>query len=94
MMILIIWNKYFNNINYFTYQSSPTKAKPLDDVKKFMWFFIIADFPLFIDKQIDIDIGVDKIAIGRPTYGSLDSHQTMLFDTVKNSRGLQHFWSS
>ena len=42
-----------------------------------MGFVDIPGF-LFCDDEVNIDIGVDEVAIGGPPHGALDAHQTML----------------
>ena len=46
-------------------ESSTAETKTLDNVEQFVWLFIVAHFALLVNQEINVDIGVNEIAVRR-----------------------------
>lgn len=71
-------------------QSSTSQTEMLDDVEYFDWFIVIAKRFLFRNNEIDIDVGMNKIAISGASHGALDAHQAMLLRALKHCLRLEY----
>ena len=55
--------------------------------------FVVSDFALFVNEEVDVDVGMNEIAISRPSNDSLDPHKAVLLESVEDSRRLERFLS-
>lgn len=62
-------------------KASPSKAEMLNDVKNLHRFFYVANFRLFCDDQVNINIGMDEVSICAATHSSLNAHEAVLLYT-------------
>lgn len=74
---------------FFFYLPSSSKTEVFDDVKYFNRLLDRAVFGFLRNNQINIDISVNEIAIGRPSDRSLDTHQTMFLSSLQNSLAVE-----
>ena len=83
-------------------QSSATKTETLHNVKQLVWLeilrldlewaaylFVVADFAFLVDEEVDVDVGVNEVTVGRATDDAFDSHQTVLLQPIEDASWLQ-----
>ena len=58
-------------------QSSTAEAEMFDEMKDFRRFFGTSIFGLFADDQIDVYVGVNKVAVRRTPHGSLVARKAL-----------------
>jgi len=72
-------------------QSPPPQTKVLNDVENFYWLLDIPKPILLGDYQVDINVGVNKVAVCRAPHRPLDAHQAMLLCPLENGFWLEDF---
>lgn len=70
-------------------QTSSAQAEMLDDVENLDWFVVVAERLLLRNDQIDVDVCVDKVAVGGPPDGALDAHQAVLLGPLEDRLWLE-----
>lgn len=70
-------------------QTSSAQAKVFDDVKQFDGLVVTAKLLFLRDDQVNVHVGMNKVAIGRPAHRALDAHQTVLFGPLEHSFRLE-----
>lgn len=70
-------------------QTSPAQAEVLDDVENLFGLLDSAEFGLFRDDEIDVDVGVDEVAVCAAPHGALNTHQTVLLGPLEHGARLQ-----
>lgn len=58
-------------------QTSTTQTEVLDNVENFLRFLHIAEFVFLGDDYIDVEVGVNKVAISGSSNSSFDAHQAV-----------------
>lgn len=66
-------------------KASSTKTKMFNDVKNFYRLFYIADFRLFRDNQVNVDIGMDEVTIGATLDSPFDPHKAVFLCSLEDS---------
>lgn len=53
-----------------------------NDVKNLYRLFYVADFRLFRDNQVDVDVGVDEVAVSAALDGPFDPHEAVFLQST------------
>lgn len=62
-------------------KSSSSKAEMLNDVKNLHRFFYVADFRLFCDDEVNVNVRMDEVTICAATHRSFNAHEAVLLRT-------------
>lgn len=65
-----------------------------DDVKDLLRLLDVAKLVLFRDDEINIDVGMNEIAVGGSSNSPLDAHQAVFFCTLENRLRFEYFGMS
>lgn len=72
-------------------QSPTSQTEMLDNVKYFNRFIVIAKRFLFRNNEININVGMNEIAVRGTSHGAFDAHQTMFFSSLEHCFRLEYF---
>lgn len=61
------------------------EAEMLNNVKNLHGFLYVADFRLLSDDEVDVNVGVDEVAVGAAAHGALDAHEAVLLGSLEDS---------
>lgn len=72
-------------------EASFAQTKVFDDIEYLFRFVRIRVLGLLRNYQIDVNVGVNEAGVHRANHGSFDTHQTVLFGSMKNGVGFDVF---
>lgn len=71
-------------------QAPPAQAKVLDDVEDLDGLLHVAELLLLRYDEIDVDVGMDEVAVGGAAHRALDAHQAVLFGALEHGLRVEH----